>query len=517
VDGLPKAGTQAPLAGAFSVFLAVIFAPIAQATDWRFTPYVGAAATYTDNVNQSANNQQDAMILSVTPGFSLQSVGSRRVKASVNYSLTGVSRFSDVNSTDVYHNLGALGKAELIEDFLFIDGTASISQGLVSLFGSSADATTNNSNRATVGVYSLSPYIRKRFGSFATAEARYTTGGAFFGNNAASDSVNNAFNASLNSGPRFNDLFWGLDYSLRKADTNGAAGNATFERATATLGYALTRKLRIYGTYGEERNEFLSAQNINGSSYSVGFGWTPTRRTNIDASIGERYFGRTYSFSGSHRTRFTTWTLRYSEDVSDISQQFLQDSGRKYWVCSGQLFDTPDFNPPPSQTGCQGPIPGALVAQYYYSHGLPVSQLVALGYIDLAVANGIFVSKSLTGSVSWSRNKLGAGLSVFDIRRIYQIFAGLEDRTRGVTGTLSYQLGRHSSANTSLSLIRNTSLSPFVASRDDDTLSLTLGLNHRFAKDLSGALSFRHQQRNSNAVNSDYTENSLTASANLSF
>ena len=502
--------------------MAIAFATGADAADWRFTPSVGASATYTDNANQSASNPEDALILSVTPGFSLRSQGSRRVQASVNYNLSGVARFGEDSSTDLYHNLGAVGKAELIEDFLFLDGTASISQALISLVGSPADATTNDANRATVGVYSLSPYIQKRFGTFATAQARYTTGGAIFGDNAASDSATNAFTAGLNSGTRFNDLNWALDYSIRHADNSGATGSSTFERASATLGYALTRKFRVFGTYGQEWNDFLSASGADGSSYSVGFGWSPTRRTSVEASVGERYFGRTYSFSGSHQTRATNWRVSYSEDVSDITQQLLQDSGRIFWVCpsvNGRLFETPDFNPPSGQSGCTGPFTGAQVALGFNSLGVPLSDLIAAGFVDIAVANGVYVIKSLNASVSWSKGRLGWGLSVFDTKRLYQAISGADDHTQGVTGTLSYRLAPRTSANSNLSLTRNSANAALLGSpaHEDDLLSLSLGLNHEFGKDLSGALTLRHQQRDSNIANSDYDENSLAASVNMRF
>lgn len=495
--------------------VALLATSTADAAEWRFSPYVGGSATYSDNANQSENNPEDALILSVTPGFSLNSVGSRRIQASMNYSLSGVSRFGESTTTDVYHNLGAVGKAELIEDFFFIDGTASISQGLISLFGSQADATTNDANRTAVGVYSLSPYIQKRFGTFATGQARYTTGGAIFSKDAASDSVTNAFTASLNSGSRFNDLSWGMDYSIYYADNSGATANSTFERASVRLGYALTRKFRVFGTYGEEWNEYISANNVSGSSYSVGFGWSPSRRTTIEASVGERYFGRTYSFSGSHQARASNWYVRYSEDVSDITQQSLRDSGRIFWVCSNRLFETLDFTPPSS--ACTGPFTSAQLTQAYSSLGVPLSDLIAVGLVDVAVANGVFVIKNFTAGVSWSKSRLGWGLSIFDTKRIFQALTGAEDHSQGVNTTVSYRVAPRTSANGTVSLIRNTNSAPGVAAREDNTLSLSLGLNHEFGRDLSGALSFRHQQRDSNTGNSDYTENSLTASANLRF
>ncbi|NDP47102.1 MAG: TIGR03016 family PEP-CTERM system-associated outer membrane protein [Sulfuriferula multivorans] len=485
----------------------------AYAVDWRFEPSVGASATYTDNVNQSASNPEDALILSVTPGFSLRSHGSRRVQATMNYSLTGVSRYSENNSTDLFHNLAAVGKAELIEDFLFLDGTASISQTLLSLTGSPADATTNSANRATVGVYSLSPYIQKRFGTFATGQARFSTGGVIFGDNAGSDSVSNTFTAGVNSGPRFNDLSWGLNYSLRQLDSSATGGNSTFERASATAGYALTRKFRIFGTYGQERNEYLNASGADGVFYSGGFGWAPSRRTSIEASIGERYFGRTYSLLASHKMRATNIRVSYSEDVSDISQQLTQDSGRIYWECGRRLREAPD-SPHPT---CNGPYTGTQVALYYSSLGFQLSDLIAAGFLDRVLANGVYVIKSFNAGVSWSRSRLGLGLSAFDTKRIFQSISGTEDHTQGVSGTVSYRLSPRTNANGSVTLTRNSTVSPITPSRQDDLATLSLGMDHRFDKDLSGALTYRYQQRSSDAPNADFNENSLTATANMRF
>ncbi len=150
---------RAKLAGTLSVFMAVGIASSAQALDWRLEPSVGASATLTDNVNQSPDNKESALILEVSPGFTLQSEGSRRVEATMSYYLSGVARFGGDDDNDINHNLNATGKAELMEDFLFVDANARVSQDLISLVGSPADAAINDSNRATTASYSISPYI----------------------------------------------------------------------------------------------------------------------------------------------------------------------------------------------------------------------------------------------------------------------------------------------------------------------------------------------------------------------
>lgn len=505
--------------------MAAAYAPVAQAIDWRFEPRIGATATFSDNVNQSATNAENGLSLSVTPGFSLSSHGSRRVQAVAQYSLSAVTRFGGNKGDDLYHNLSAIGKAELVEDFLFIDGSANISQQLISLLGPLADASVNDSNRATVGTYSISPYIVKRLGTFAVAQARYTASGAIFEDNAAADSSANTFTTSLSSGTRFNDLSWSLGYSILKANNRNASTAAynedvTLESAYAQAGYALTRQFRVFGTVGRDWNEYLSTTGTSGSSYSVGFGWSPSRRTSLEMSAGERYFGRTFSLAGSHRTRATNWTLRYSENVSDITQQFLEQSGRIFWICNGTLVETtPDLNPPQGQTGCQGPITAGQLANYFSSYGVSLADLIAAGLLNVSAANGIYIIKSMTAGVFWNLGRLDLGLSAQDTRRLYQALADAEDHIQSVSGSASYRLTPLISVNTSLSLTRNNldSVLTGAAAREDDYLSLSVGLNRRFNKDLNGALTFRHTQRDSNDANANYDENSISATANLRF
>jgi len=89
-----------------------------------------------------------------------------------------------------------------------------------------------------------------------------------------------------------------------------------------------------------------------------------------------------------------------------------------------------------------------------------------------------------------------------------------------VTGSVSYRMSPLTTANGSLSFTRSSEdalLSGAGTPREDDLIILSLGMFHRFAEDLDGALTFRHTQRDSNALNSDYTENNVTASVNMRF
>lgn len=489
-------------AGLLAACVALAFAPAAHALDWKLEPSLETSATFTDNARQSATNPDDALILGVTPGFILRSEGSRRVEATLQYGMRGVLRFGDDRDDVMQHNLNALGKAEVIEDFLFIDGSARVSQELISLIGSPAGADVNDSNRAEVASYSVSPHIKKRLGTFAQTELRYTASGTSYGENAVSDAYGNAFSAILASGTRFDDLNWSLNYSIRD-NVNRDDVDTRFESASVTLGYALSRKFRLIGSYGHDWNDYPAppGTETEGPSYSAGFAWAPTRRTSLEMSAGERYFGSTYSIAARHRTRMTNWNLSYVQDVNDTSQ-FLERTGTLYdYSClasnggtvyvSGWQFDFPPAPNCTLITSYQGPV------------------------FDLR--SGVFIAKTLRSGVSWNMNKFTYSLNYTDSRRFYTT-SSTEDRTTALALTALYRLSPLTSLNAGLTFTRIRLPEPLTTpARDDDWTAFSLGVDHRFAEKLSGALIFRRNERDSNVATGDYTENSLTASVNMRF
>jgi uncharacterized protein (PEP-CTERM system associated) len=485
--------------------MAALFAAPAHAIEWRVEPSLGASATYSDNANQSENDPQDQLSLSVTPGVTLRSEGSRRLQATLQYFMNGVARFGDDESQDLYHNLNATAKAELAEDFLFLDASARVSQELISLLGSPADVGVNDSNRATQGSYSISPYIQRRFGSFAELNARYTLSGVLFSDNASSDLLTNTFAASLNSGTRFDDLSWGLAYSLRNVsdrDTGVDDTSYTYERADLSLGYALTRKFRLIGNVGHEWLEYddplAAANNRDDSLWSAGFAWAPSRRSSIEATAGERFFGNTYSLSAQHRTRVSVWSASYVEDVNDISQVTLVEGTVYLYLCDGNFVLTPF--PIPPEPGCVlvGSTPGLIPS----------------------LANGLYVGKTMRAGVSWGIRKVTYSVNAFDVRRAYLLQNDAEDRSSGLSGTVNYRMDALTNLFANLSYTRNedpAALNNLGFDREDDLYSLGVGVNHRFAEDLTGALTYRHYRRDSNDPTAEYSENNITASVNMRF
>ena len=496
-----------PLAAAMA---ALAFAAPVHAVNWLFDAGIGGSATYTDNVNQSASNTEDALILTVTPNFTLRTEGSRRLNATIQYGLTGVARFGGRDDSDLFHNLNARGTAELVEDFFFVDAAARVSQELISLTGSPADATINPDNRATTGSFSISPYVQRRLGSFADFQARYTLSGSLFENNVASDLLTNAFNVGLTSGSRFNTLSWGLSYDYRDVsarDTDTFDNSYTYDRLNLSLGYGLTRKFRLIGNVGQARIRYdaATATDIDDTVWNAGFSWNPNRRTSLQATAGERFFGNTYDVSASYRARASSWRVSYTEDVSDISQATLREGTIYLFLCPGpNPGDPPVFVESPFLIS---PAPGCIL-------------LGSQSGLIPSISDGLYVAKTFRAGVNWGVRKVTYSVNASDVRRTYLLENNAEDRTQGLDFGVNYRMDPITSVFSRLSfqwIEDPADLSGLTTDREDELLTFTLGANRRFGRDLTGALTYRYTQRDSNDPTAEFTENNITATANMSF
>jgi uncharacterized protein (PEP-CTERM system associated) len=294
-----------------------------------------------------------------------------------------------------------------------------------------------------------------------------------------------------------------MDFSIR--DASAAGGEDTrFEHYGGTLGYGVTRNVQIFGTLGYDSNEYtaVAGSETSGRSWTVGANWSPNRRTDVEASFGESYFGRTYGFNLNYRNSHTVWTASYNDGVNDISQQLLTTQQLFLWDCNGVFFIA-GILPPSGQTNCN------------------LLQVAPIGSIStIGLVNGVYVSKTFRATAGWSKGRSTLGLSLHDTRREYQQIAGLpEDTSRGVTFNYGYRLQPLTTFNAGF-WFTNTQSPANLASvidRDDDFYSLDLGLRHQFGERLSSALVYRHQWRDSNDPIAEYTENNITASVNLSF
>lgn len=512
------------------ICLLCLLPALAWGGDWKFTRGITLSERYSDNVDLDATGQEQSdWITEITPRLSLRREGAR-LKANVDYSLQGLVYANDSERSTLNHNLNGRANAELLEEWFYLDASARVAQVLDTLSGGAGQGDgVGIGNTSTVAAYSLSPYLKHRFGSAATVEARLARDEVLVGQSGISDSATTRFKLSAVSGTYFFPLSWSANYT--KEDTGNSVGADTgSERANANARYQLSRKFGLLAQASMEKNDFTGASTkVRDYSY-YGFGgyYTPSRhlsldalynysddgnflsgsvtlnptlRTTINATTTQRAFGRSYAFSLSHRTRKSNWSLRYQDEYATSQQQFLThvNHGNRY-LCA---------NPERTEAHYEDLPLGVLPSD-------PDNCLLlgVLGHNELNQLNQTYLSKNLIGTVSYSLRRNTWLLSLYDNQREFQGLGGGGDSTRGLRASWSLKPAAHMTYTLTGAMSRVEST---LDGREDDLWSLSLAATRQFQPKVTGSLELRHQTRDSNLANEDYSENSLAARLNMTF
>ncbi|AHK80662.1 hypothetical protein M911_07390 [Ectothiorhodospira haloalkaliphila] len=451
-----------PWSGALLGGAAVLFLSAdASANRWDFTPRVSVSQTYTDNVNlaSSSDDKESESVSQLNTGFSLSRDGGR-TDLSLGYNLQSLAYWGDDSRNTVNHTFSGNSTTELLRETFFVDASASYRERLVDGRDGFADDTLTDGNRTGVANYRISPFWRQQFGRFAGGEVRYTWDKTDYQDASigGSGSESNRVQASLNSGPQFTTIGWGLTYSWDQVDFEDGS-QTTFESIEGLVRLNLTPQFSVFAAGGEERNDFqrdAGTDDPDDSFWRAGATWLPTPRTSLDAFYGERFFGDTYGLTLNHRFRHATWSVAYSETV---------DTQR------GELDDV--FDP----------------------------------------STDTFISRQLSVSASGQRSRVSWTVSGSRVEREYQTDRG-DEEVNTLTTSASYQLAPRTSAQASLQW-QGTDYD--VDNRKDDLYALSLGLSRTLGPRTSASLTYRHQQRDSDLPDGDYEENRVTATLSATF
>lgn len=503
-------------AAACSAAAALLLLPgNAGAVEWTVVPRLVVGETYTDNVVLAPPGRESSdFVTQITPGISLRGTGSR-LKLSANYSLQTLL-YANEGRNSYNHMLDAFGNAELAENLFFLDARAGISQQNISLLGAQAADNVNiTGNRTDVRTLSLSPYLRKNFGAMATGEARYTREDVNVSAGSGFDSKTDRVNLRLDSGPAYTRLGWGLSYYKDKVDF-ASFQEVERESYSGSLRYLLRPGLTLLGSGGREKNTYLfSGPKPEGSFWNAGFSWAVTPRTELNASVGRRYFGNTHAFGFSHRTRKTLWNLSYSQDITTVQSQFFVPSTVDTAGFLSQLFASA--------------IPDPVIRQQFVTdlmlqRGIPSRLFNPLNFLS----NQTFLEKKLLATVALNGARNTVVLNLFDqirdaraIGAVTSALLGNNDfasSTRieqmGGSALWNYRFAPRTSANVSVGYSRNTFSD---INREDRDKYLKIGLTREIGPKTTVSLDYRRLQRDSSVSGNDYRENAVIALVHMTF
>jgi uncharacterized protein (PEP-CTERM system associated) len=280
------------------------------------TPSISAGATLTDNVRLSETNPQSDLILQLTPGVQIGGQ-SGRVRGFLDYAGTASLYVKDQERGNFSNSLNARVNAEAVENWLFIDAYADISQEFISPFGSqSTDPSLINENSTEVVTLGISPYITGQVGGLVNyrASANYTLTNS--GTSAAPDSRLWGGDLSIDGSTRFPKLGWGITSTYEEYDFSNSTEPTKDLFTVASLSYAITPYLRVSARANTETSNVLNQEKQTTSGWGWGVNWSPSPRTNLSMTNDERFYGSSWDYAFDYRTPNTVWRLTSSQALT---------------------------------------------------------------------------------------------------------------------------------------------------------------------------------------------------------
>lgn len=480
------------------------------AANWDVTPTVRLRESYTDNMNLAPAGQARGQFISeLAPGV-LVSTDGPRLQLALSYTLQKVAYTRQPDRTS--QQLDANGHAELLADWLFVDARAGITERNVSAFGPQlTDPSLTNSNSSTVRTQAISPYLRHYFRGLATALLRYDYQHA--GSGGLLDVRSSAVTLQMtgDNGGRG----WNWDLNLHRAQLDDAAlAPVTMSDATLTLSYPFNSSLALFSTAGYEKQDYHSASaQPQGKFGTLGGVWTPSPRTRLSASIGHRFFGKTYGLDASYRLRSMFWTLSYNEDITTTHGEFFSVRPDGLTDFLWDLWATR--------------IPDPVLRRKTIDVFLAISQMMGKDGNVNFFSHRYYLQKQgrLSGVYSTPRSALAVHLA--STGRSGQTSSGIDsvllgpdqltltDRTRQNSLQIgwNWRLSSRGSLTMGASHSRAKSLS---TGREDRNSAVTLSMTRQLSSRISASADVRHVRHTSSA-GAAYRENGIGASVILSF
>ncbi len=442
-------------------------------------------------------------VAELRPGVQLSS-RSGRVVGSLNYALGLSYRARDSGAQNVQHQLSSSFSAEAVERWMYLDGSATVSQQTVSAFGqqSTADSNQNNSNRVEVLSVSLSPYVRGVFGSAVSYEARLSANATNARRSITADSSGSSGSVSLSSVVGGTSLGWGLSAMTQTSDFR--AGRQTRgDRYAASLSYIPDPELSFSARGGQESTDAAGASKATTSNWGAGVTWRPTDRTRLQLDTDERYFGRAYRVSLDHRMASSSLQFSSSRDSSNGSSG---GSGQRLTLYEVFFAQFASVQPDPV-------LRDLMVLDFLRAQNLDPNAFVPGGFLNTSVTvqerhqlTLSYAGLRMAGSVQ----AFASSTSVIDAAAVSSINQNASQW--GYMANASYRL----TPDASLALTGSRLLTQGNATRNGTNLkSLSLSLSGQLARRTSASVSARYSVFNSDT--NPYREAAITASLSQRF
>lgn len=468
----------------------------AVAEQWRITPRVEVEQVYTDNVRLAPKGQEQSdFITTASPGVSVRGDG-RRLQLNFDYDPQAVYYWQTDQDAQIRQRFRGFGNAELIEQLLFFDANASVSQQFVNNQGAvgvgPGSTLSSSDNVSTVQTYSLGPSLRNHWGSFADTELRYRYSAFLVEGSTISNFTSNEIAATARSGRDFTDLSWQFAASHLEGERSGGGigslSGTSSDRDTVQLDsqYAINSMFSLLGGIGYERiDDPTLLSDVDGVIWNAGFQVKPNRVSVARLTYGRRFNGSNWNAETSYQLSPTAFIgLRYLETIQTSAQQQIGQVGQIGVDPLGRIINT--------QTG----LP--------FLPGDPL-----LGLTNAAFRQERF---SVNGNLTSGRNRYSG--EVFYEKREFETQAANDTKVKGLTANWSRSLTPLLDFTFALSYAQTDFE---TIDRQDDYYTAVTSLSYRLSQTAQARLSYRHTDRRSDAASGDLVENFVAVTLTKSF
>lgn len=469
-------------------------------------PSLTVTQTVTDNRLLSRDDRQAELITQISPGLHInRNFG--RVKGHLDYSLSNYIYAGDTRSNNFQNSLNAVLHVEAIENQVFIDATALISQQSISAFGpQSPDPALKTSNQSEVSAYEIAPHVRGSVPGVLNYQARanysITRGGSF----SAANSTSSGANASFSSERSLARLGWTANVSRQLIDFDQGRRTES-DRINGGLSFVVDPELILSLNGGRESNNYQFSDKSNYSTWGYGVNWRPNERARLSFESERRFFGNSHSLILEYRTPRTVWNYTDSRNISAGSPSDTRIGVTAHDLLFAQFAS---IAPDPVQRELlvnafllsQGIKPGALVTGGFLTSAVSLQRRQVLSFAMTGLRDTLIVSAFKTESSAL--NSLAP--------RTDDLSGGGLVRQQGVSLNVSHRLTPDSALNVGISQLKSSAT---VGARASDQRSLIATWTGRLGPHMNLALTARHIIFDSPTT--PYNESALVAGLTFQF
>jgi len=249
----------------------------------------------------------------------------------LDYTAQGLA-FKKYTNLDGVHNQGTANGSWTVDPNLFsVDGWLAYRQVIVDPADAPNEGNVYNvQNVANEFTGYLAPTLHYNFGGetamlrFAEARSSYSgadvneatpVSGTSTLDTTLQNSLSSIVTGKFSSDDKDAPVAWSID-GIGSLTRFTHADSFRDDRITAQSSVRLLQSLRLVGLVGVETEVLTHAQSggLDAGLWSAGFLWAPSADQSLEARVGHRFFGPSYSFKWSIKSRLLKLEANYSEE-----------------------------------------------------------------------------------------------------------------------------------------------------------------------------------------------------------